>query len=690
MSLRLGIDTGGTFTDLALVDDAAGEGWLCKLPSTPGDPSEAIAEGIRRILQDAGRPASDLQILAHGTTVATNAVLEGKLARTGMITTSGFADVLDIARQRRPDLYDLDRQKPAPPVARTLRREITERTGFDGAILIAVDEDEVCSAVEQLCDAGVEAIAICLLHAYANPAHEEQVEQIIRRVRPDLLVSRSSAVLPEYREYERFVTTALNAALRPVAGRYLRRLVGRVRDAGIAAHPRIMQSNGGIMSAAAAEERPITLLFSGPSAGVIGATVTAVDAGLPNLIAFDMGGTSTDICVIHNGQPTITYQRDVGDLPVKTAMVDVHSIGAGGGSVGWVDPGGFLKVGPKSAGAQPGPACYGRGGTEPTVTDANVVLGRLGPQSLLGGCMQLDVEAAARAVTDHVGARLGIDVVAAALGIVRIVNANMARAVRVVTIERGHDAREFVLAGFGGAGPMHATQVARELSIPRVLIPPSPGMLCALGLLVADSRADFSRTMPVALLNADPARIGGVYQTLEADAQQWLVREGLDPMTTTVERSVDARYAGQDYELQIPVAAAAITPAALEAIASTFHRAHEQAYGYSALEVPVQLVCFRIVARSKSTRPSGGARRASTGDLASATLGVRSVYVDETSGFVECPVYARTRLGLSHRIAGPAIVEQMDATTLVLPKQHATVDRHGNLIINDDQVQEQG
>jgi N-methylhydantoinase A len=688
MGLRLGIDTGGTFTDLALVDDTTGAGWLCKLPSTPGDPSLAIAEGIRQILEDAGRHPRALEVLAHGTTVATNAVLEGRLAKTAMITTRGFADVLDIARQRRPDLYDLDREKPAPPVQRTLRFEIGERMQYDGSILVGVDEDEVLGVLQALSRTDVAAVAICLLHAYANPEHELQVERMIRHHRPDLSVSRSSAVLPEFREYERFVTTALNAALRPIVGRYLNRLVGRVRDAGISIAPRIMQSNGGIMSAAAAEERPIATLFSGPSAGVIGATVACVEVGVPNLIAFDMGGTSTDVCLIHDGQPAIAYQREIGALPVKTAMVDVHSVGAGGGSIGWVDSGGFLKVGPRSAGAAPGPACYGRGGVEPTVTDANLMLGRLGTQSLLAGRMQLDAEAAQRALVDCVGTRLGIGPVEAAVGIVRIVNANMARAVRVVTIERGHDARELVLIGFGGAGPMHATEVARELSIPRVLIPPSPGILCALGLLLADTRADFSRTSLMPLDGAEPAQIDAVYDALEAEAARWLDREGVDPASARVERSVDARYLGQDYELQIPMSGGRVTHAVLRQLVPAFQRTHETAYGYFSPEVPIQLVCFRVVARAASVRPPGLGSPTGDDDVRAAVRAVRRVYFDELGDFTDCPIYARMRLHPGHRVIGPAIIEQMDATTMILPDQEALVDSHANLIITDNRLQD--
>jgi N-methylhydantoinase A len=683
MTLRLGIDTGGTFTDLALVDDATDRAWLFKLASTPADPSAAIADGARRVLADAGFSADALDVLAHGTTVATNAVLEGKLARTGMITTEGFRDVLEIARQRRPSLYDLDVAKPAPPVPRPLRREIAERLAPDGSVVTPLNEAEVERVVRELSAAGVEAIAVCLLHAYANAAHEEQVEKVIHRLAPDTPVSRSSAVLPEIREYERFTTTTLNAALRPIVGRYLRRLVGRAREAGVPVAPRIMQSNGGVMSAIAAEERPVRTLFSGPSAGVIGAAIVAGEAGVRDLITLDMGGTSTDVCLVRDGAPAIRRERELAGLPVKAAMVDVHSIGAGGGSIGWIDTGGFLQVGPRSAGALPGPACYARGGVEPTVTDANVLLGRLGADSLLGGRMRLDVAAAERAITDRVAGPLGVSAVEAAVGTLRVVNVNMARAVRVVTVEKGHDARELVLVGFGGAGPMHVADVAAELDVRRVLVPESPGILCALGLLLADVRADFGRTALMPLAGLDVRRVEMVFAGIETEARAWLSREGLEVSRATLDRSIDARYVGQDYELPVSVSSP-LTDRALGDLANAFHEAHERAYGYAARDAAIQLVSFRVVARVTVPRRAARARQRGAADVSRAMMSRRSVYFEAMGAFVDCPVYDRARLGPGHRIPGPAIVEQMDATTVIPPRWIATVDAFANLVIEHE------
>ncbi len=684
MAWRIGIDTGGTFTDLALVDDATGACHLYKLASTPADLSEAIVAGLMEVLRRAGAAPSALAALGHGTTVATNAVIEGKLASTGLITTRGFRDVIEIARQRRPDLYDLDKTKPHPIVSREHRREIGERLACDGSVLQPVDEAEVEAIVKDFGEAGMAAVAICLLHAYANPAHEEVVEKTVRRMRPDLAVSRSSAVLPEFREYERFSTTILNAALRPVVSRYLEKLTEQVAARGVPVLPRIMQSNGGVMSVAAAAERPVATLFSGPSAGVIGAVVAAAAAGRRDLITFDMGGTSTDVCLIRDGRPALTLQREIGGRPVKTPMLDVHSIGAGGGSIGWIDRGGFMKVGPQSAGARPGPASYGLGGAEPTVTDANLILGRLDPESPLAGTMRLNAEAAREAIRARVADPLKISVVDAALGMLRIVNANMVRAIRVVSVEKGYDPRDFVLVAFGGAGPMQAAHLAKDLRIGRVFVPGSPGILCAMGLLFADVRADFGRTALMKRQVASPARINDLFADLEAEALRWLEREHLPGEEAILERRVDMRYVGQDYELPVPAPAGALAEPDLARLETAFHEAHAHAYGYSASDAPTELVNFRVVLRVPAHPPRPAPRESGGPDPSAARRAVRPVYFKEAGEFVDCPVYDRPRLHPGNLIPGPAIVEQMDATTVILPGQHADVDPWGNLMVTPD------
>lgn len=681
MAFRLGVDTGGTFTDLALVDETSGETILHKLPSTPANPSVAILAGLEEILRHAGATPHSVAAFIHGTTVATNAIIEGKLATTGLITTQGFRDVIEIGRQRRPDLYDLDKGKPRPPVPRHLRREISERIARDGAVIRPVDEAEVEAILRDFAVAGVTALAICFLHSYVNPANEEIVEKLVRRLQPNLATSRSSAVLPEFREYERFSTTMLNAALRPVVGRYLSELAAGAAARRVSGPPRIMQSNGGTMSTLAAAERPISTLFSGPSAGVIGAVVVAEACGFRDLITFDMGGTSTDVCLIRSGRPVVTYQREIGGLPVKVPMVDVHSIGAGGGSIGWIDPGGLLKVGPQSAGANPGPAAYGLGGCEPTVTDANLVLRRLDPARRLADTLPLDSDAATRAVAARLAEPQGLDVVEAACGMIRIVNANMVRPIRVVSVERGYDPRDFILVAFGGAGPMHAGRVAKEMGIHRILVPESPGILCALGLLFADVRADFGRTVLMKHEGADVNRINEFYNELEAEALRWLERERIPPAGALLERSVDMRYKGQDYELPVIVPAGEITEADLQSLAGAFHAAHAQAYGYSAPEAPAELVSFRITLRVLAGAPRLPVRAPGGRNPSRALRSTRRVYFEEVGGFIDCPVYERAGLAPDNTIVGPAIVEQMDATTVILPGQEAMVDRHGNLII---------
>ncbi|MBI3979083.1 MAG: hydantoinase/oxoprolinase family protein [Chloroflexi bacterium] len=683
MKVRIGIDVGGTFTDLAIADEATGNTQVFKLPTTPADPSVGILAGITQALELRELAAGDVSYLAHGTTVATNALLEGKAAPVGLVTTGGCRDLLELGRQARQgmNLYDLKAQKPRPLVPRRFRLEVRERLLADGSVHRPLDLDEVAAAVGQLVQAGLGSIAVCFLHAYANPTHEQAAAARIRERYPDIFVTTSHAVAPEFREFERFTTTVLDAALRPVMTAYLDRFAAGLKELGVTSPGFLMQSNGGVVSLSGGDCQAVKTIASGPSAGVMGAIHAAGKSGQSSLITFDMGGTSTDVCLVRDGEPASVQLRLVGGYPVRTPMLDVHSIGAGGGSIARVDGGGLLKVGPQSAGADPGPACYGRGGEYPTVTDANVLLHRLNPEHLLGGRMAIDRARAEAAIRRYVAEPLGIDPVTAAAGILRVVNAGMMRAIRVVSVEKGFDPRDFALVGFGGAGPLHATAVARDLNIPLVVVPERPGILCAMGLLVSDRRTDFVRTHLLPATAASLDRANAAFVLLEQEGRAWLERQGVPPEDRAIERSIDMRYHRQNYELTIPVADHPLHEADLAALLDRFHRRHQQVYGLSAPGEPVQLVSFRVVARGRArplaTTPpqSLGARKMA------APVEQRPVSFGEAGAFVSCPVYDRDRLEPHQQLVGPAIVEQMDSTTVIHPGQRLLVDEHRNLII---------
>ncbi|HXJ80753.1 MAG TPA: hydantoinase/oxoprolinase family protein [Candidatus Methylomirabilis sp.] len=673
MAWRVGVDVGGTFTDLAAVEDASGAVRLEKVPTTPADQSIGVATGLSTLLARHGVSPATVTYLGHGTTVCINAVLEKKGARTGLVTTQGMRDLLELRRQIRDDLYDLQADKPAPLVPRDWRREVPERTLADGGVATALDIDAVRAAIGALVAEGVEALAVCFLHSYVNPAHERQVAELARREFPELYLSVSSDVLPEFREFERLSTTVMNAYVGPVMGRYLRRFEERVAALGLGARPLILQSNGGVATVDQVRERPVYTMASGPTAGVTGAAYLASRAGHPRIITFDMGGTSTDVSVVEQGTPVTAAEKSYHGYPVKAAMLDVDSIGAGGGSLAWIDPGGFLRVGPRSAGADPGPAAYARGGESPTVTDANLALGRLDPDYFLGGAMRLDRDRAFQAIDRDVARPLGLSITDAALGIVKVVDANMAAAIRLATVERGRDPRHFTLVAFGGAGPMHAAAVARLLGIPRVLVPPSPGVLCALGLLVADVRTELSRTALLSTDRTTPAELNAIFGDLERRAGEWAHRGGLPAEDLSLARSIEMRYARQNHELVVQVGRRA-TPAEL---ARRFHQAHRRAFGYASPEEATELVTFRVTAMFPVARPTIGG----SFEEGDPSRGTRAVYFESTKGFVETPVLERRRLAASQWIAGPAVIEQIDCTTVVEPGQTVAVDADGNLVI---------
>jgi len=681
-AVRLGVDVGGTFTDIALWDEARQRLTVLKLPTVPADPAEGILAGIRAITARDGVPPAALGFVAHGTTVATNALLEKKGARTALLTTRGFRDLLEIARQKRPDLYDLQIDKPPALVPREWRFEATERLLADGSVHEKLREADVTATVEALraANGGVEALAICFLYAFLDPAHERRAAELVQAHLPGVYVALSSDVSPEFREYERLSTTVLNAYLGPLIGRYVRRFADRVQALGVGAPPYINQSNGGIISVAEAAARPVRTLLSGPAAGVMGAAWVAGQAGVPSIITFDMGGTSTDVARVEGGVPRIAAERTIDGYPVRIPALEIESVGAGGGSLAWVDSGGALKVGPQSAGAVPGPACYGRGGERPTVTDANVVLGRLSATHLLDGEMPLSPALAERAIAG-LARELGLDSLQAARGVVSVVQANMLAAIRLVSVRKGYDPRGATMVAFGGAGPLHAAALARDLGVARVLVPPAPGILCALGLLVEPLRLDLVRTRVEPLESLGVAELAAVFAALEQEAQAWLDREAVPVERRRVARALDMRYVGQNFELLVEVPAE-FWRGERDALRRAFLREHARVYGHSAEDDAIQIVSYRLTAVGEPaalTLPALPPAPSASPDAARA--GDRPVYFDEAGGFVATPVYRRERLLAGHRLEGPAIVEQMDSTTVILPGQRGTIDARANILI---------
>ena len=673
---RVGVDIGGTFTDLVTVSDGAIE--VGKTPSTPETPERAVIDGLTELRDRDGLDPGAVRFLGHGTTVATNAVLEGEWAETALVTTEGFRDALEIGRQARPDIYDFGVEKPAPIVPRDRRYEVPERLDERGRIETPLDEAAVRDLAADLRD--VESVAVSLLFSFENDDHERRVREILRAEGVEASYSLSSVVLPEIREYERTLTTALNAALKPVIDEYVGNLGRRVREAGVGADLKLMQSNGGLMTADAARERPVKTLLSGPAAGVQGATYVARLAGVENLITMDMGGTSCDVSLVEGGDPLVTTDVEVGDYPVTVPMIDVHTVGAGGGSIAWIDEGDALRVGPESAGADPGPVCYGRGGDRPTITDAHLLLGRLDPASFLSAAFDGAVDDVRAAVEREVADPLGTTVEEAAAGILDVANANMVRALRVVSVERGYDPREFGLVAFGGAGPLHATTLAETLDVPRVLVPRTAGVLSALGLLITDVLYDYSTSMVRRWDEVDPADLRREFEAFVERGRERLRAEGLPADRMEFERSVDLRYVGQSFDLSVPVAADA-GGAAMGAVAERFHERHRQRYGHADPDEPVELVTVRLRARGVVETPDLRPAR-SGGDLADAVTETREVVFDGDGR--ETRVYDRDRVPTGVEIDGPAVVEGAESTLLVRPGQRATVDEYGTFAVEVD------
>jgi N-methylhydantoinase A len=670
MSMRSGdlavaVDIGGTFTDVSLADGATGQLWRAKIPSTPGDPSEAFLAGVMLVLAEAGARPNGVGRVLHGTTVATNLILEGKTARTALVTTAGFRHVLEIGRQdipRHANLFTwVKPQRPVPP-ARVL--EVTERVGPGGDVLTALDEASVHAAASALRHLDVQAVAICLLHSFAYPAHEHRVAEILRAALPDIAVTASVDVLPVVREYERSLATIMNAGVMPAVTTYVRRLQRRLTDADIAAPLLLMQSNGGVAGAATIGRAPALTVLSGPAAGVVGARDVAAAADIGDIVTVDIGGTSADICLLRSGQIQLTQRGRIGEWPLPLPMVDMVTIGAGGGSIARLSDG-ALTVGPASAGAIPGPACYGTGGEEPTVTDAHLVLGHL-PASLLGGRMALDPALATHAIQTHVASPLGMSLHEAARGILAIADSNMVGAIRVVSVERGHDPRDFTLVPFGGAGPLHGCALANLLGITRVLVPLAPGVLCAEGLLAAALKSEFSRTLP----RPDEWHAAElVFAALEAEASDWFDAERVTQEDRQMKRVALLRYEGQGAELAIT------WPGSAELAQAEFASAHQALNGFT-LDSKVELVTLRIEA--EGSIPAFGRHVLSPG---SGATPIGRQVMETAVGAVEASVYDRASLGAGDSFTGPAIITQLDATTVVAHGWRAEVLATGALLL---------
>jgi N-methylhydantoinase A len=688
--LRVASDVGGTFTDNLAYDPAAKRITVAKVPTTPENRALGTVRGLQRALAGQGRGGGDVAYVGHGMTTATNALLTRGGARIAFITNEGFRDLLLIGRQNRPSLYDIRRTRPPPLVRREDCHTVRGRLDPQGNKIAPLDEDGVRRIAGLLRAAGVAAVAVCLLHAYANPAHERRVRAILDEVLPGVPVCLSTDILAEFREYERASTVALNAYVLPVIEGYLASLSELLADPaeglGLAAGVpvMVMEAAGGLMTIATARDKPVHTVLSGPAGGVVGSAHVASLSGFGDIIALDMGGTSTDISLVLGGRPQVTREASLDGIPVRIPVIDINAIGAGGGSIAWIDEGGALRVGPRSAEAVPGPACYGRGGAEPTVTDANLALGRLGPDTRLGGELTLDIEAAERAIMTRIAEPLGLDLIEAASGILRVANATMARGIRVVSVERGHDPRRLTLVPFGGAGPMHGSPLARELAIPRLLIPPTPGILCALGMLVADLRHDLVQTRLAAHHDLSPDEAQAIFEPMLAEARRLLDADRVPAERQRIEMRLDMRYVGQSYELPIPIAG--FSEGEWAALVPVFHAEHASRFGHSDPQAPVEIVSFGVTATGLIDTPElprpphGGAEPPDE-----ARGGTRRAYFEagegRGAGWTECPVWRREALLAGNEIAGPAIVEEVSATTVLYPGDRARVDAVGSLIV---------
>ncbi|MBM3516723.1 MAG: hydantoinase/oxoprolinase family protein [Alphaproteobacteria bacterium] len=683
----VGVDVGGTFTDVVLANTEGERTFVHKVATTPEDPAQGVMRGIRELCERHGLAPASIDHVYHGTTIATNAVLEYKGAETGVITTAGYRDILHIGRHQRPQHYSIMQEIPwqdRPLAKRRHRKVVRERLiPPQGAVLVPLNEEDVRAAARALKAEGISAIAICFLFSYLNPVHEERAKAIIAEECPEAFICTSAAVSPQFREFERFTTAAMNAFIGPAVGTYVANLAAGLAHSGLKADLRIMRSNGGVATPEMVAEKPVLTLLSGPAAGVLGGAWAGALSGRQSVITFDVGGTSADIGVVTEGRFGEATARDtwIAGYPVMVPMIDLHTIGAGGGSIAAIDPGGGFQVGPRSAGARPGPAAYGLGGRAPTVTDANLVLGRLDKDSFLGGAMALD-EAAARDVVGEFADRLGISPLEAAEGIVTVLNSNMANAIRSRTVQKGIDPRDYVLVAFGGAGPLHGAEVAQMLSIPEIIVPPHPGITSAVGLLTTEIKYDAVRTEFQVSSQLDLERLDRDYATMEAEIRGQFARDGIAPASARFERFGDLRYVGQGYELRIAVPGGALSPAALEEVFGRFHRQHEAEYGHAFPTSPVEIVNILAIGIGpvpKIGRPAAPAGGSLAGALRKTD---RTVFrVDGRLAEWDTRFFERARLPVGEPIAGPTIILQADSTTVVPPGVEACADPHGNLVL---------
>jgi N-methylhydantoinase A/oxoprolinase/acetone carboxylase beta subunit len=689
MAWRIGIDIGGTFTDVALVDDASRRIGVAKVPTTPADLADGVLAALGTAMERYGVAAAEVGLLSHATTVVTNAILEERGARAALVTTRGFRDVLELRRSARADLYDLFQDGPSILIPRRRRFEITERIGADGAIVTPLAEEEIDQLISELRAARVEAIAVSLLFSFLNPRHERRLGERLRAALPDVPVYLSCEILPEIKEFERSSTTSVCAYVGPILASYLRRLEASTKSKALPPLY-LMGSNGGVLEAAEAVAMPAMAVESGPAAGVVAAALVARQTGKGDIISFDMGGTTAKASLIRGGQYETTPDYEVGGgssrtrwmngtgHPIRVPVIDLAEVSAGGGSIAWVDRAGALRVGPQSAGADPGPVCYRRGGSEPTVTDCNLLLGYLDARSLLAGDLPIDRDAAEAAVRAKLAAPLGIDVRAAAAAVIDVVNHAMAEVLKIVSVQRGHDPREFVLAAFGGAGPLHCAALAGELGIAEILCPPIPGAFSALGLVGSDLKRDYLRTVYVTTADADPAGLETAFAALENEGGAMLARANVPPARRQFERSVDARYARQSYELAVPVPAGVFDRARLIQIAEAFHDLHGRTYGHDNRSEPVQIVNVRVTAIGAI--PPLAVRDAPAASGSNAVKSRRPLWF-RASGEVEADVFDRARMPAGVAAQGPAVIESLESTILVPPGWHARMNEDGFVIM---------
>jgi N-methylhydantoinase A len=667
-NLRVAVDVGGTFTDICILDESGGEVQVGKVPST-ADPIEAVVDGV----VGAGIDLSDVVVFTHGTTVATNALITRNLPPAAMVTTRHFRDVIEIRRGTKPDLWDAYNDVAPPYIRRRDRFEVTERIDHAGEVVTPLDEDDARRVAAVLRRRGVKTIAVCFINAHANPAHEQRMRELLEEELPDVTVSTSAEVLPEIFEHERFSTTVANAVLSPLISGYVERLQDRLTENGYGGDVLLLHSGGGVMTPKLAQRFAVRLAASGIAAGAIASRHIATLCGYENAIGFDMGGTSTDVSLVFQGEERVTKEWFVEyGYPICFPSIEVLTIGAGGGSFAWIDEAGSLRNGPQSAGANPGPACYGRGNDRPTNTDANLALGRLG-EELIGGAMTLDRGAAERAIEEHIAEPLGLGLVEAAGAIIRVANANMADAVRLISIRRGYDPREFCLVAFGGAGPVHGAALAEDLSIPTVLVPPSPGITSALGCLLVDVRHDLSAMFLAHVDTVDGEALEGAFEKLEREARERLEAEGVPEAQMSMQRLVDMRYLGQWRSLTIPVSA----PADLADAVARFHAEHERAYNYRRDGSPVEI--YRLSLRAVGVTPKPELKRYELNGGSANPHGTRPVWFDSSDAAMDTPLYVRTDLPAGTRLEGPAIVDQLDSTTVVPPGWRAEVDEWLNI-----------